>query len=246
MSIREREQNPAVGTTVRLRLWVFASNDLADPESIDGVQLYFLDPSEITATNPDGRVLVAEIDAGDVTREDTGKYYVDVELALPTYVRGEYIDAWAVTYSEGGESAYTYQYFTVYPQLWVTSPGPVLYDFSFSLYPSRLIKGEIKNLIISIKPNVPRATDLERYYYDLAVLSDITVTITQRCGQCLPQEEDLRVVVEDAEVDYKSRCQAFYRLDTTELECGIYDLQAKLEYGGNTYHSEKMPFQIYS
>lgn len=246
MALKERNQNAVVGDTLRLRMWTFASNNFADPSSVNGLDVYVLDPVMATVANPDGRTLVQSLGSGSVVREAEGKYYADLSLASPTYAQGTYIDSWSVTYGPGDDPVANDQYFTVYPPLWITSPGPVLYDFTFTLYPNRIVKGEVKNIIVTIHPNVPKATDLERYYYNLAVLGDITFTIIQRCGPCLPPEEELRTVVEDAPADYRERCQAFYKLDTTELDCGIYDVQVKFQMGGNTYYSERLPFQIYS
>lgn len=246
MALKQRYQNPVVGDTIRLRLDVYNSNNFSDVSSIEQVDVYFLDPNARTPENPDGRTLFATLTPDQIVHEDTGKYYVDLVTSAPSFVIGKYIDIWSIVFTEDDDPAPNENLFEIYPNLWITSPVPIIYDFSFRFSPSKIVKGSNKYLRIDIQPQVPQHQDLIRYYYNLAVLADVTVSIQQICGDCLPKEEDLRIVVEDAPVDFREKCSAYYKLDTTDMDCGIYDVWFKMEFGDNVFVSDKQQLQIYN
>ena len=112
--------------------------------------------------------------------------------------------------------------------------------------PQKLRKGSKRYLIIEINPNVPKGTDLQRYYENLAIVSDLKVSIEQKCGTCVPQEQDLRMVVDRASVDYREKKFGYFMLDTNEMEVGIYDVWFEMEMGENTYISDRFQLQIYA
>jgi hypothetical protein len=245
MAKRERYQNPAVGDTINLRLFTYNSNNLTDLDSITQVDIYFLDRNEVTSDNPDGRRLVETFDGSGVVAEDTGTYSLSVELQDKKYVIGRYLDVWTVNIIEGETSETIENCFEIYPNLLYTTPIPVVYDFSFHFQPNKFRKGSKQYLIIEIIPNVPTAGDLRRYYENLAIVSDLKLSIEQHCGDCVPAEQDLRLIVDKAPTEYREKRHAYYRLDTEDLDCGIYMITFQLEFGGNVYISDKMPFQIY-
>ena len=71
MPTKERGQNPVVGDTVNLKLFTYNSNNRIDIAEVSKVDIYFLDPEERTAANPDGRRLVETFESEDITRTDT-------------------------------------------------------------------------------------------------------------------------------------------------------------------------------
>lgn len=245
MANKERYQNPAVNDDVNLRVFTYNSNNLANLSSIEKVSIYYLDRNEITDENPDGRRLVEEFDGTSVETEDTGTYLINVGLLETKYVVGRYLDIWTVSSSDDQPSHDIENVFDVYPKLWYSSPTPVVYDFDFRFQPNKFRKGSKQYLIIEILPNVPTAGDLRKYYENLAIVSDLKISIEQRCGDCLPAEEDLRLIVEEASVDYREKRHGFYRIDTTDMDCGIYDVWFRLDFGGNTYISDRYQFQVY-
>lgn len=246
MANKERTQNPTCNDTIRLRLFSYNSNNRASLQSIQKVDIYFLDPSEITELNKDGRRLVQSIDGSEVVNESTGAYYVDVVASDPLYTIGNYIDVWDVTFesTECAEASIA-NTFKIYPDLWFTSPIPPVYDFSFGFKPNRVVKGSKRYLVINISPNVPRGADLLPYYENLAIVSDLRVSIEKSCGDCVPQEKDLRLVVDRQLVDYRERSYAYYFLDTTEYDPGIYNIWFELTYAENVFVSEKNQLQIF-
>lgn len=245
MPIKERFQNPVVGDTVNLHLFVINANTPTDVFSIDKVDVYYLDPNNLSDDNPDGRRLVQTFAGSNVVHEDTGIYVLPVSLIDPLYVIGKYIDVWSITVIEGVTSTPKAQCFVVYPDLWITSPMPFVYDFSFKFQPNKLRQGAKQDLLIEIVPNVPNATDLQRYYDNLAISADLRISIEMACGNCVPAEKDLRTIIDDQPVDFRMKRFGYYKLDTTELECGIYNLWFKLDFGGNTYLSDKFQLQIF-
>lgn len=246
MANKERMQNPVCGDTVKLRMFAYNSNNRADLKSVEKVDIYFLDPNEKTEVNPDGRRLVQTIPSENITNDQTGSYYVDVPLNDPLYTIGNYYDIWSVSFENDECSiAEITNSFKVYPDLWFTSPVPPVYDFSFQFRPNRFVMGSKRYLIIQITPNVPRGADLIPYYENLAIVSDLRVSIEKACGDCVPQEKDLRLVVDRQLVDYREKMYAYYFIDTTKYDLGIYNVWFELTYAENTFVSEKNQLQIF-
>lgn len=243
---KERYQNPAAGDTVNLRLFSYNSNEARDFEAVELIEIYHLDPAEVTAENPDGRRLVEEIAGTGVTLEDTGKYVLELELEKTKYVIGKYIDVWTVSPEADEESFTVEQVFDVYPSLWYTAPTPIVFDFKFNFQPNKLRKGSKQHIIIEVTPNVPNAGDLRKYYENLAIVSNLKISMEYSCGDCMPAEQDLRLVLDDVSVDYREKRYGYYQIDTEDLDCGLYDIWFKLELGTNVYVSDRYKFQIYN
>lgn len=244
-STRERYQNPSVNDNINLRLLTYNNNNLSDLHEIQKVEIYFLDPAERSEANPDGMRLIDSYEGSAVVQEDTGTYLLNIEASEQQYLIGEYYDVWHVTASEDQAPSEIRQKFQIYPDLWYSTPMPVVYDFDFRFQPSKFRKGSKQYLIIEIIPNVPTAGDLRSYYENLAIVSNLKVSIEMECGDCAPQESDLRLMVDEENVDYREKRYGYYKLDTTELDCGIYNIWFKLEFGGNTYISDRHTLQIY-
>jgi hypothetical protein len=246
MATKERYQNPVVSDTIKLRLHTFNYQNAADLVEIEKIDIYFLDPEEKSESNPDGRRLVESIDGGLVTREDTGQYLVEVELTGPQYVIGQYFDVWTAKFTDEDSANTSPHPFQIYPNLWYTTPIPVVYDFSFHFQPNRVRRGSKQYIMIEIRPNVPNATDLQRYYENLAIVADLKISIEQSaCSDCAPAESDLRLIVDEEAVDYRERRWGYYKLDTEDMDTGLFDVWFRLDFGDNTYLSDKMQLLIY-
>ena len=112
---------------------------------------------------------------------------------------------------------------------------------------NRVRKGERRWLTVDIVPNVPTASYLQRYYTNLSVASPVRIFIEKRCGDCVPAERDLRVVVDGGQVQYRRNSEGYFFLDTEQLDmdCGIYDVWFELEFGESRYMSDSLQLQIY-
>jgi len=245
MATKERFQNPVVGDDVQLRFYTYNSNNLAEVESIEKVEIYVVDDTLKSDSNPDGLRLVETIEEADVVTDATGQYHVTFSLDPTCYGIGNYVDVWHVNFRSSEPTAEISNYFRIYPDLWYTDITPVVYDFNFNFRPNRLRQGSKQYLMIEITPNIPTASDLQRYYENLAIVANVSISIEQTCGPCVPVESDLRLVVEEEVVPIREKNRAFYQLDTEDLDCGMYNVWFKLELGGNTYISDKMQLQIY-
>ncbi len=246
-AFKQRYQNPTISDTVRLEFFVLNSNNFAEVQAINQVRIYYLDPTQVSCANPDGRVLVQTVPGGSVQNPTTGEYYIDLFLDPLIYTEvGRYIDEWEVIFVTGDTPANHDQLFQIYSELWYTTPIPIVYDFSFYFQPNRMKYGEKKWIEIEIIPNVPRATDLCAYYENLAISAQLFVTITQKCGDCVPCETDLRTVVDRQPAQYREKNRGFYKIDTTQFDCGIYDIFFELDFGDNVYLSDTNQFQVYS
>jgi hypothetical protein len=245
VATKERKQNPVVGDTITLRMLAFNSNNFSDVSSIEKVQIYFLDPDNRSAENPDGRRLVEEFDGSVVESSETGKYSLALATESPLYTIGSYIDVWLVSVVADEPQAAWTQCFEIYPSLWYLTPGPVVYDFDFHFQPNKLRKGSKQYIKIEIAPRVPTASDLQKYYENLAITSNLKVSIEQMCGPCTPQEEDLRLVVDEEDVEQRDKRWGFYLLDTEDFDKGTYNIWFRLELGETVHVSPKYQLQIF-
>lgn len=246
MATKERYQNPVIGDLVNLKLFTYNSNNRTDIAEVQKVEIYFLDPNEVSTTNIDGRRLVETFDTADVTRSGEGEYYIQVNVESPKYTIGNYLDIWTIVPVEGGDTSAQEYNWRVYPNLFFATPLPVVYDFQFRFRPNRLRQGSKRYLIVEIMPNVPNQGDLVQYYTNLAIISPLKISIEQNCADCLPAEQDLRLVVDNEAVTLREKCRAYYMLDTEDLDCGIYNVWFEMEFGESLYISDKQQLQIYT
>lgn len=242
---KERFSNPTCSDTINLRLFTYNSNNRKDIKSIEKVDIYIIDKTLIAADNPQGLRLIKTIDSEDVIQEATGEYLVELETVDPLFTIGSYKDVWTVIFEDGEcATAEISNNFALFSDLWFTTPIPPIYDFTFNLRPNRIRKGTKRYLIIQVVPNVPKGSDIFSYYENLAIVADITISIELACGECVPVEKDLRLIVDKVPVSYRENGYAYYFLDTTDYAAGIYDVTCQLEFGENTFLSERMALQI--
>lgn len=243
---KERYQNPVVGDTVILRLFFYNSNNFADVSEIQKIDIYHVAEGK-SIHDVSARTFVQTILPVNILQTDTGQYYTEITITENQYIIGNYVDVWTVNFNSVIEEVATVENpFTVYPNLWYTTPIPVVYDFNFAFRPSRLRKGSKRYIIIEVTPNVPKGTDLQRYYENLAIVGEMKVSIEQRSGACLPPEEDLRLIVDKEPVTYREKRYGYYQIDTADMEVGIYDVWFELDLGDNVYISERNQLQIFS
>lgn len=243
---KERNQNLLNNDTVRLKFFTFNGGDYSDPHEVQKVDIYKLFSVESTDENPLGREIIETIEKASIVKDGTGKYHIDVNLTYPTYTQGRYQDEWSVVFEEDTPVAKSFMDFMIYPNTWFTDSMPVVHNFNFDFKPNKIVKGSKQYIEVKVIPNVPRGTDKQRYYENMARAGELFISIEQTCGDCLPQERDLRLLIEKELITERDGCAGYYLFDTTELECGLYDIWFQANLGPNVYISEKQPLQIYS
>jgi hypothetical protein len=253
MKIVTRNQNPVIGDTIALKLYSRNSNNFADLYNIDHIDIMLENcpvecandhnPNPIAAHKVD--TLIQTIPGSEVKKCCTGIYDVNLVTSAPTYVVGNYHDVWYVQFTEQDVLSPFRQDFKLNPDLWVLSGTPVVYSFDFRFTPNRIRKGSKKHLVIQIIPNVPRATDLFKYYENIAISSELRINIELNCGQCVPQEADLRKVIDNERVFERDKVFSYYFIDTCDWECGIYDVWFEIDYAGSTDISPRQQFQLF-
>jgi len=245
--LKERYQNPNVGDTVKLRMLVMNNHQFSNVHSIDRVEIWRLD--ETNPMDVDLRTKVEEYDGDAVKRNEEGHYYLNVVLEDTLYCVGKHVDIWYMSFEDYEANqcqiAPIENNFEIVRDLWITTPVPFVYDFNFSFMPNKIPQGAKQYLIIKVTPNVPHASDLNRYYNSIAISSPLKITIRQRCGDCMPAEADLRLVAEEELVELREQTLGYYQLDTEELDCGIYDVWFRMEFGDNIFISPKYQLQIF-
>lgn len=249
MAIKERNQNPVVGDLLNLRMFTYNSNHRQAVDSVDQVEIYQLDSTCITEENPEGRRLVTTVDSSGIeeVEDDFGGHYkISLNLEDQVFTIGKYIDVWYVKFNEAQSGTVTNE-FRIISDLWYAADMPIVYDFSYGFRPNRVRKGERRWLTVDVVPNVPNASDLQKYYVNLALCSPIRIFIEKNCGECVPKEKDLRMVVEDGEVQHRRDSEGYFFLDTValDMDCGIYNVWFELEFGESKYISENLQLQIF-
>lgn len=244
---KERYQSPVCGDTVNLRLFTYNSNNRSNVSSISKVSIFTIDDSLKSAENPEGLRLVEEIDGSQIQLAETGEYILPLYINPDLYGVGQYYDFWSVVFENGTcTNDNIRNAFKIAPDLWFTSPSPILYDFNFQFRPNRVRKGSKRYILIKVTPNVPQGADLVSYYENIAIVSDIRVSMEIACGECVPAETDLRLVVDRHLVEYRQDSYAYWFIDTTQLDEGIYNVWFETTLGESTFVSEKYALQIYS
>lgn len=242
----ERYQKPKVEDDLILRQMFWNANLPADVYSIPKVEIYIHDEDDPNDLSK--RRLVQTISEREIIHDDTGAYHVELNLTDDLYIVGKYSDVWSVLFEPSeneSDIAEVTNYFEIVRNVWFTSPVPLIYDFSFSFRPNQLAQGSKQYIIVQVSPNVPTATELNEYYCNIASVSPIYISIAQRCGDCVPEEEDLRLVVDRELVQMREHLYGYYKWDTTDVPCGIYDVWFELESGDNLYISPKNQIQIF-
>lgn len=244
---KERFQNPVCGDTVNLRLFTYNSNNRANVSSITQVKIFTVDETLKSEANPEGLKLVQTINGSEVQLAGQGEYILPVFLDPEIYGSGQYYDFWEVVFVSGNcANENIRNSFKIASDLWFTSPSPILYDFNFQFRPNRIRKGTKRYILIRVTPNVPQGADLVSYYENIAIVSDIRVSMEIACGECVPAETDLRLVVDRQLVEYREDSYAYWFIDTTQLDEGIYNVWFETTLAESTFVSEKYALQIYS
>ena len=176
MAIKERYQNPVPDDTVILRLFVYNQNSFSNVQSIENVQIYKI-PDNDSIENISNGTLVRTVNSVDIKQDETGKYYIELIAEYPLFTVGKYVDVWNITFKTNEGVSQIINTFNLYPELWYTTPIPVVYDFSFAFRPNRFRKGSKQYVICQITPNVPRGTDLGRYYENLIINSNVKIIV---------------------------------------------------------------------
>jgi hypothetical protein len=247
MPTKERFQNPTIGDTVNLRLFTYNSNNRRSVKEITEINIYTIDETLRSVSNPEGLRLVETLPGSSVVTESTGQYLLPLFIDDNLYTIGNYHDVWDVVFENGeNATAHIRNNFQIYSDLWFTSPLPPIYDFNFNFRPNRFRKGSKRYILIQVTPNVPKGSDILPYYENLAIVSDLRVSIEQACGDCLPAEQDLRLLIDKQLVDYREKGYGYYFLDTNLFDEGIYNIWFEITLGESTFVSEKNAFQIFS
>lgn len=244
MAEKERYQNPVVGDTINLRLFSYNSNNRANFNNIQKIEIYYLDPNQRTEANPQGRTLVQTISGDNVVNLDTGLYQISLPIDAPNYVIGNYADVWHVRAEEDSQYFSVENHFRILPDLWYVTSTPITYDFNFSIKPQRIRKGSKRWMLIEVTPNISDSSDLKKYYENLAVISPLKITIKKSCQPC--GESDENIIVEKETIQMRENCVGYYFLDTEDYDEGIYMVTIEMDFAENVYVSDELTIQIFN
>lgn len=242
MAEKERYQNINCEDVLTLRMFTYNSNNVRNIQSISKVEIYSIDNTLKSSDNPDGLSLVETIE--NITQNGIGEYSVQTTLINSLYEIGSYKDVWYVVF-EDNECTKVQNSFQINTSLWFTTTMPPVYDFNFNFNPNKFRKGSKQNLLIKVEPNVPRGSELDEYYKNFSIISDLKISMEIEIGDCLPYEQDLRLIIDKEPVLYKGCGIANYFMDTSEYAEGIYNIWFDLTFGENLFVSDKNALQIF-
>jgi hypothetical protein len=241
---KERSENLRPNDNVVLRRFIFNGGIPADPFQVNRVKIYQLFVVDPTVDNPYGKSLIQTIGTTDIVKDSVGQYSIQLSLMSPLYTTGKYTDEWEILFEVDLPVAIQTDYFQIYTNAWFTDTKPLVYDFNFDFNPDRIQQGSKKYLQVQLTPNIPRGTDKQRYYENLVYAGNLYLNIEQACGPCVPEEQDLRLIVNREPMIFKDFLTGYYFLDTSSLNCGIYNIWFEFDLGENVYISDKQPLQI--
>jgi hypothetical protein len=183
----------------------------------------------------------------DVTEEAEGKYLLEVPAESPSYSIGRYLDVWSFDRSPRAKTPSNPSNASISIRISGTLRRSRWCTTSISIFsPIRSARGSKQYLKIEIKPNVPRASDLQKYYENLAIVSNLKISLEQVCGPCTPAEEDLRLILDEEDVEFREKRWGYYLLDTEDLDPAVYHIWFKLEMGETVHISPKLQLQIFN
>lgn len=262
MSIKERYQSSILGDTLNLDLYAYNNNSLINLYEIQKIEVYFLDPTQVSDSLPDGRRIKQIIYPLNITNLSEGHYTTQLELNSSLYEIGNYIDIWYVKF---------YDYETSFNQI-VNNfkidrelPGivdrPFLYDVSFSFSPKKITKDSKRYLKIGFYPTVHGDIGtktigeelLDKFYYNLKTTGNLYVKIEMIEG-CGFQEntlyKDLNIITDPewSTVEIHSDNEGYFLIDSTDngdYNIGIYKVKFKIEIQGQEIISDPFFLQIY-
>lgn len=255
-----RYQNPVLGDTLNLDFYAFNNNRPVDVQEFDRVDIYFLDPAEITTDNTDGRIIKASVSASNIQQVETGHYRLPVLLTDTLYQVGNYVDIWYAKYNSDDPDFYPVEnQFKVFTSLRETHGEPFVYDVDFKFSPKKVVKGTKRYLTISFRPVVH--TDigdrfveeeiLDRFYYSLRSTGNVYIRLElfEGCGYSTNPYMNIKTDPEWTPIEIRGDNEAYYLLDVTEdqddFDIGVYWAQFKVEIQGQTIISPKFYLQIY-
>lgn len=256
--IRERYQRPVLGDTVKLKILVYSSNQKANAHQVLGVTIFYLDIDQRSEGNPDGRIEVAAVLPANISNDAPGEYSVDLELNQVDFRIGDYVDRWEFLFEDADNYPGIIENdFTVYRDLWYTSPKPLIYELGFNLSPNKIVQGTRKYLRVDLDVYAPDASTREAYYYSLATMADVHISIVQDEGEGYdPQVPGNNTIVNWSPVQFREDNSGYYLLDTSvdprpqmngaAMPNGIYLVQFRAGLGETLHLSPRFHLQIYS
>jgi len=262
MAIRERYQSAVLGDSINLDLYAYNNNSLVDLYEIQKVEIYFLDPSQVTNTNPDGRRLKEIVyPPNRIAYWGTGHYRLQLTINDALYEVGNHVDIWYIK-SNASESTFSQvtNNFEVHRELTQTEDRPFLYDVSFSFSPKKVVKNSKRYLKIGFYPSVHSdigvkslAEDqLDQFYYNLKTGGNLYIRIEmmEGCGYNATYPD--ANVITDPEwtpVDIRGDNEGYFMIDTTDdgdYNLGVYWVQFKADIQGQEIISDRFYLQIYN
>ncbi len=261
MSIKERYQSSVLGDTINLDFYAYNNNNLVYVYEIQKVEIYFLDPSQITDNNKDGKRIKEILYPPDIIHLSTGHYRSELELNDNLYEIGKYVDIWYVKFNEYEQTfSKITNNFEIHRELNQTHDRPFLYDIHFSFSPKKIVKNSKRYLKIGFYPTVHSdigtkslpQDQLDQFYYNLKTCGNLYIKIEmiEGCGfiDGIPDAN----IITDPEwtlVDIRGDNEGCFLLDSTDngdYDIGIYNVQFKAEIQGQEIISDKFYLQIYN
>lgn len=261
MAIKERYQSSVLGDSINLDLYAYNNNSLVNLHEIQKIEIYFLDPSQITSTNVEGRRIKEIIYPDTITNEGTGHYRSQLLLDNDLFEIGKYIDIWYVKFNPSDQNYNQItNNFEIHRELIQTNDRPFLYDIHFSFSPKKIVKNSKRYMKIGFYPTVHSdigvkslAEDqLNQFYYNIKTCGNIYVRteMIEGCGY-IDSHPDANIITDPewSLIDIRGDNEGYFMIDSTDegnYNIGIYNVKFKAEIQGQEIISNKFYLQIYN
>lgn len=260
MPIKERYQSPVLGDTLNLDFYSYNNNSLTSVNELGNIEVYFLDKTQLSDNNPNGKRIKLIITPNNITELSTGHYRAQINLDDNLFEIGDYIDVWNIKFNDYDSTFYKVEnQFRIHTDLRETHDRPFVYDVSWSFNPKKIILYSRRYLKIAFKPSIHddigrkyiNESLIDRFYFNLKNTQNLFIKIELIEG-CDYNEDCLYAnIITDPEwdrVEIRGDNEAYYLIDSTEDEgiynLGIYSVQFKILIGGQEIISPKFYLQI--
>lgn len=261
MTEKQRFQSTVLGDTINLDFYAYNNGELVDVYFIQKVEVYFLDSTQVSPSNQDGRRIKKIFAHDEIIKVSTGHYMVQLYLDDSLYEIGNYIDVWKVKFNDYDKQYYNNEnQFKIYTDLRETSGAPFLYKIDYKFSPYKIIRGSKQYVQVEYYPVInkddQKTTQLEdimnKFYYNLKTTSGLYIRIEMIEGCNYNTDCPYANIKTDPEwenIEIRGDNIGVYLLDTTEdtgiYDLGIYSVQFKSIIDNQEILSQKFYLQIY-
>lgn len=257
---KERYQSPTLGDVLNLDFYSYNNNSLTSVQEFSNIDVYFLDPTQVTENNPQGRRIKLIITPNNITEISTGHYRAQITLDDNLFEIGNYIDVWRLKFNNYDNNFIKVEnQFKIHTDLRETQDRPYIYDVTWSFSPKKIVLYSKQYLKIGFFPAIHSDIGtkyineklIERFYFNLKNTGNLFIKIDLIEGCNYNEESPCANTITEPEwdqVEIRGDNEAYYLINSTEdgnYNIGIYSVQFKILIDSQEIISPRFYLQIF-